>query len=84
MAGRNGGTLKDGESEKSMEAEMSLSISSWESKIIDRLLLLVVLLLVLVVVVLVGVVTVLLLLFNLLSTSTVTDIFVVAYEEFSS
>ena len=51
--------MKDGDSEKSMEAEMSLSISSWESKIIDRLLLLVVLLLVLVVVVLVGVVTVL-------------------------
>ena len=50
-----------------MEAEMSLSISSWESKKIDRLLLLVVLLLVLVVVVLVGVVTVLLLLFNFLS-----------------
>jgi len=76
--------LKDGDSEKSMEAEMSFSISSWgSSKIIDRLLLLVVLLLV-VVVVLVGVVTVLLLLFNLFSTSTVKDLFVVAYEEFSS
>ena len=75
--------MKDGDSEKSMEAEMSLSISSWESKIIDRLLLLVVLLVV-VAVVLVGVVTVLLLLFNLFSTSTVKDLFVVAYEEFSS
>jgi len=45
---RNGGTEKEGEGVKSMEAEMSLSISSWESNIIDRLLLLLVVVLVLV------------------------------------
>lgn len=37
---RYGGIEKGGDGEKSMEAEMSLSISSWESKITDRLLLL--------------------------------------------
>lgn len=84
MTGRNGGTEKAGDDEKSMEAEMSLSISSWESKRMDRLPLLVVLLFVVVaavvavVVVLVAVVLVvlLLLLLNLLSTSKARDIFV--------
>lgn len=37
---KNGGTENGGDGEKPIEAEISLSISSWESKIIERLLLL--------------------------------------------
>jgi hypothetical protein len=86
VTGKNEGTLKDGESEKSIEADMSLSISSCESKITERLLLLFeLLLLLLLVLVLVGVVTIvlllLLLLLNLVSTS---NIFVGYDELFSS
>lgn len=94
MIGRSGGTTKEGDGEKFMEADMSLSGSSGESKKRDRLLLFVVLLrllllllvVVLAVVVLDEVVTMLLLILILilLSAASIGGDIVVAYEDLSS
>jgi hypothetical protein len=72
VIGRSGETREDSDDVKSIEAVMSLSISSCESKIIERLLFVVVIVLV--------VVVVLLLLLILWSNSKYWDMFIV-YEE---